>query len=143
MILVDANLLIYAVDRTSTPHDAAREWLERQLNETTVVGLPWTSLLAFMRLVTKPQLFEEPLTVRSAMDIVDGWLERDNVTIPQPGTRHAALIRSLLTDLGTGGNLVTDAHLAALAIEHGLELCSRDADFSRFAGLRWVNPIDG
>lgn len=142
MILVDVNLLLYAVDRTSAIHDAAKNWWERQLNETEVVGLPWAVLLGFVRLTTKAQVFQNPLTVDSALDIVDGWLERDNVTVPHPGHRHTALVRSLLTEFGTGGNLVADAHLAALAIEHRLELCSRDADFSRFPGLRWVNPID-
>src|SRR5690625_3469641 len=104
MILVDVNLLIYATDRTSTVHEAAHEWLERQFNGATVIALPWAVLLAFVRLTTKPQLFENPLTPGVAMDLVDGWLERENVTVPQPGRRHAELVRTLLTDPGTGGN---------------------------------------
>ncbi|MEQ7007151.1 type II toxin-antitoxin system VapC family toxin [Actinopolymorpha sp. B17G11] len=141
MKLVDINVLIYAIDKASPQHERARHWLGAELNGADVLGLPWLVLLGFVRLVTKPQVFAHPLPVETAMDLVDGWLQRENVVIPQPGSRHATILRGLLDDLGTGGNLVSDAHLAALAIEHGFELCSCDADFSRFSGLRWRDPL--
>jgi toxin-antitoxin system PIN domain toxin len=105
------------------------------------VGLAWVVLLAFVRLSTKPAVFERPLGLGDALDIVDGWLAQPCVTVVQPGRRHSALVRELLEPLGTAGNLVTDAHLAALAIENGAELYSCDADFSRFVGLHWVDPL--
>lgn len=141
MKLVDANLLIYAVDETSARHDAARSWLETALSSAETVALPWVSLLAFVRLSTRAVVFENPLTAEEALEVVDGWLAQPNVVVPNPGRRHAALLRELLAAVGTGGNLVTDAHLTALAIEHGAELWSYDADFSRFPGLNWVDPL--
>ncbi|MDQ3782893.1 MAG: type II toxin-antitoxin system VapC family toxin [Actinomycetota bacterium] len=141
MKLVDVNLLVYAVDGTSTRFEAAHRWLEGLLRGQESVALPWAVLLAFVRLTTKSLIMTAPLTVDEALDIVDGWLRRPNVIVVQPTDRHAALLRQLLVPLGTGGNLTTDAHLAALAIEHGAELCSCDADFSRFSGLRWRDPL--
>ena len=141
MKLIDLNLLLYAVDRGSPKHRAARAWLEATLSGTETVALPWAVLIGFVRLSTKPAIFAKPLSAEDALDIVDGWLAQSVVTIVAPGSRHSDVLRELLADLGTAGNLVSDAHLAALAIEHGAELCSCDSDFSRFPGLRWVDPL--
>jgi toxin-antitoxin system PIN domain toxin len=140
--LVDANLLLYATDRQSARHDAARSWLAAQLSGPDSVAFAWSVLLAFLRLSTSGRIFEHPLSVERAFDVVEAWLAQPCVVILHPGERHATLVRQLLRPLGTAGNLVSDAHLAALAIEHGAELDSCDTDFSRFAGLRWVNPLD-
>lgn len=141
MRLLDVNLLLYALDETAPRHPVARAWVEGALSGAQTVGLPWIVLLAFLRLSTRGAVFADPLSPEEALDIVDGWLAQPAVTIVHPGRRHAAILRELLVDAGTAGNLVTDAHLAALAIEHGAELCSSDADFSRFAGLRWLDPL--
>ena len=142
MKLVDANVLIYAVDEKSARHEGACAWLETALSGAETVALPWASLLAFVRLSTRAVVFENPLTADEALDVVDGWLAQPNVVVPNPGRRHATLLRELLDAVGTGGNLVTDAHLAALAIEHGAELFSFDADFSRFPAVNWVDPLN-
>ncbi|HEX9818438.1 MAG TPA: type II toxin-antitoxin system VapC family toxin [Methylomirabilota bacterium] len=142
MKVVDANLLLYATDRSSPRHEVARSWLERQLSGDETVGFAWVVLLAFLRLSTNPQVFERPLSPDRALDVVESWLRQPCVVIVQPGVRHTAMMRQLLGPLGTAGDLVNDAHLAALALEHGAELSSCDADFSRFSGLRWINPLD-
>ena len=141
MKLADVNLLIYAYDQASPHHARALEWLEHRLSGTETFGFAWVGLLAFIRLVTNARVFADPMTTAEALDRVDAWLAQPCVTVLHPGQRHAALLRDLLRSTGTAGNLTTDAHLAALAIEHGAELCSADADFSRFAGLRWTNPL--
>lgn len=141
MILVDANLLIYAHVASLPQHERAREWLDSQLNGYAPVGLPWPSLLAFLRLVTNPRVFEQPEPVASAWEQVRAWLACDVVWIPQPGERHAELLGELLALPGMQANLVPDADLAALALEHGLTLYSTDGDFARFPRLRWVNPL--
>ena len=141
MKVIDLNLLIYAVDTSSPRHERARAWLEAALSGSETVALPWVVLLGFVRLSTRPSVFHDPLTATEALDIVDGWLAQPSVAVIAPGRRHAAVLRELLAQFGTAGNLVTDAHLAALAIEHGAELCSADADFSRFSGVRWVDPL--
>lgn len=141
MRIVDLNLLLYALDEQSPRHDAASAWLGAALNGRGTVGLPWVVLLGFLRLSTKGAVFARPLAPDEALDVVDGWLAQSVVTIVAPGRRHAAVLRELLAEVGAGGNLVTDAHLAALAIEHGAEICSTDADFSRFPGVRWVDPL--
>lgn len=141
MKLIDVNLLLYALDETSPRHDAARPWLEQTLSGRTTIGFSWTVLLAFVRLSTRSAVFTAPMTSDEALDIVDGWLALPSVVVVQPGRRHAAVLRELLSAVGTAGNLVSDAHLAALAVEHGAELCSSDADFSRFPGVRWVDPL--
>ncbi len=141
MRLLDVNLLLYALDASSPQHDRARRWLEQALSGPGTVALPWVVLLAFLRLSTRPAVFTSPLTADEALDVVDEWLALPSVTVVHPGRRHAAILRELLDQLGTAGNLVTDAYLAALAIEHGAELCSSDADFSRFPGVRWVDPL--
>lgn len=141
MILVDANLLIYATDPRSERHENARRWLDGQLSGDTRVGLPWESLLAFIRLVTNPRVFERPQSVGAAWRHVEAWLDCDCVWVPVPGPAHRSILARLLGDLGGGHNLIPDAHLAALAIEHGLTLCSNDGDFARFKELRWSNPL--
>lgn len=141
MILVDANLLVYAHVNTFDRHRAARDWLDGALNSTAAVGLPWPSLLAFLRLVTNPRIFERPEPMRSAWDQVTAWLACETAWTPEPTERHADILGRLLDAPGVYGNLVPDAHLAALALEHGLVLCSTDGDFARFPGLRWIDPL--
>lgn len=141
MRLLDANLLLYTTDERSPRHEAARYWLEQQLSDEDTIALAWAVLLAFLRLSTNPRVFERPLRPDRAFDVVDRWLAQPCVVVLHPGERHAALMRQLLRPLGIAGNLVSDAHLAALAIAHGAELNSCDSDFSRFSGLRWVNPL--
>ena len=142
MKLPDVNLLLYAVDESSVRHDRARAWVEERLSGTETFALAWVVLLAFIRLTTSSRVFQSPLTASQALDLVDSWLVQPCATVVHPTSRHAPVLRQLLEPLGTAGNLTTDAHLAALAIEHGAELCSTDTDFSRFAGLRWSNPLE-
>ncbi|HEV8637478.1 MAG TPA: type II toxin-antitoxin system VapC family toxin [Chloroflexota bacterium] len=141
MILVDANLLLYAHVASLPRHVAARAWLDGRLNGTASVGLPWPSLLAFVRLVSNPRVFERPEPVADAWRQVESWLDCPPVWIPQPTDRHREVLGQLLRRPGARANLVPDAHLAALAIEHGLLLCSTDGDFARFPGLRWEDPL--
>jgi len=140
--LVDLNLLLYAVNRDSDKHAAAKAWLERTLSADERVALPWVVLLGFVRVATHPQVLRHPLRPDQALAIVDSWLAQPQVIPLYPGEDHWGILRGLLAKAGTAGNLTTDAHLAALAIEHGAELCSTDSDFARFPALRWVNPID-
>ena len=141
MILVDANLLVYAHVRSFPQHARARDWLDDQLSRGAPVGLPWASLLAFLRLVTNPRVFQQPEPVAEAWRQVDAWLGAAVVWIPQETDRHGKILGALLVATGAQANLVPDAHLAALAIEHGLLLCSADGDFARFPDLRWLNPL--
>jgi toxin-antitoxin system PIN domain toxin len=141
VILLDANLLLYAHVSSFVQHKAARNWLDSQLNGTARVGLPWPSLLAFLRLVTNARVFERPETMLAAWAQVQEWMSCDVVWVPEPTERHATLLGQMLQAAGVHGNLVPDAHLAALALEHGLILCSTDGDFARFPGLRWTNPL--
>jgi toxin-antitoxin system PIN domain toxin len=141
VILVDANLLVYAHVASFPQHAAAHDWLDAQLNGTNRVGLPWPSLLAFLRLVSNPRVFERAEPIADAWAQVEAWLGCDAAWIPQPGERHAELLGELLAPPAVHANLAPDAHLAALAIEHGLVLCSTDSDFARFRRLRWTNPI--
>ena len=141
MILVDANLLIYAHIAAFSQHNSARAWLDEQLNGATAVGLPWPSVLAFLRIVTNPRVFEEPVAILDAWAQVSAWLECEPAWIPAPGERHRELLGGLLNLPGVQANVVPDAHLAALALEHGLILCSTDSGFARFPGLRWTNPL--
>jgi toxin-antitoxin system PIN domain toxin len=140
-ILVDANLLIYAYNAAAAQHDTARDWVEARLAGPARVGLPWPSLLAFLRVVTHPRLFPRPSETVDAWTQVARWLSSDVAWIPQPTQRHAEILGELLALPGVRANLVHDAHLAALATEHGLILCSADGDFARFPGLRWQNPL--
>lgn len=141
MILVDANLLVYAHVADFPQHEAARRWLDGKLNGAAPVGLPWESLLAFLRLVTNPRVFEQPEPAVIAWDQVQSWLNCTNVWVPLPTENHRMVLGDLLSVTRAHANLVPDAHLAALAIEHGLVLCSADGDFARFTGLRWENPL--
>lgn len=141
MILIDANLLVYAHVSSFVQHERAREWLDGQLNGATSVGLPWESLLAFLRLVTNPRVFERPESTANAWRQVLAWLNCETAWIPQPSERHDELLGELLAIPGVHANLIPDTHLAALAMEHGLILCSADGDFARFPGLRWLNPL--
>ena len=141
MKLLDLNLLLYAVDSDAGAHEPARIWLEEILSGTEAIGFAWTVLLGFARLSTNPRIYERPLTSREALDLIDDWLAQPVAKVVEPTVRHATILRELLEPLGIGGNLVGDAHLAALAIEHGAELCSRDNDFARFSGVRWVDPL--
>jgi uncharacterized protein len=139
--LPDVNLLLYAIDESSPRFARAAPWVEELFGGTETVALAWVVVLAFLRLTTKPQVMADPFSLDEALDVVDGWLGRPNVIVAHPTDRHAHIVRELLAPFGTGGNLTTDAHLAALSIEHGAELCSSDADFSRFSGVRWVDPL--
>jgi uncharacterized protein len=142
-ILVDANLLIYAYNTVATQHVAAKDWVEARLAGPARVGLPWPSLLAFLRVVTHPRLFARPVETVDAWRQIARWLSSDVAWIPVPTERHAELLGQLLALPGIRANLVHDADLAALAVEHGLLLFSTDGDFARFPGLRWENPLAG
>lgn len=143
MKLPDVNLLIYSVDDSSRHHARARPWLEQALSGTEEVGFAWVALLGFIRIATNPVAFGNALSPARAFEFVDSWLGSPVATVVHPRERHARLLCDLLGPVGTAGNLTSDAHLAALAIEHGAELCSSDNDFSRFEGVRWVNPLAG
>ncbi len=143
MILLDANILIYAHVASFSQHERARTWLDAQLNSNAAVGFPWQSLLGFLRLVTNPRVFPRPAPMEGAWRQVTEWLDCQAAWVPQPTERHREILGALLIDAGAHANLVPDAHLAALAIEHGLVLCSTDAHFARFSALRWQNPLAG
>jgi len=141
MILVDANLLVYAHVRSFQQHESARAWLDSEFNGNSRIGLPWHSLLAFLRIVTNPRIFQMPESMSDAWQQVQAWLDCEVAWIPEPTERHRDVLGSLLGASGMQANLVPDAHLASLAIEHGLILCSADGDFARFQNLRWQNPL--
>ncbi len=141
MILIDANLLIYAFVQESTDYEKAHQWLDQQLNELPRVGLPWPSLLAFLRITTNPRVYKKPIPTALAMKQVLSWLELENVWIPTPTAQHAQILSSLLEVCPNQPSMVPDAHLAALSIEHGLKLCSADRGFARFPKLSWINPL--
>ncbi len=143
MIVPDVNVLLYAVDETSRPHDVARTWLEQSLSGIETVAFSWSVVIAFLRLSTRPAVFSEPLIPQQAFDLVEGWLSQPSVVVIDPTERHLGVLRGLLDAVGTAGNLVPDAHLAALAIEHGGTIASSDRDFGRFPGLRWTDPLAG
>ncbi len=141
MKLPDVNLLLYAADETAKLHEPALAWIEESLSGTETVAFAWVAMLGFIRMSSNPRVGVRPWTVEQALEVVDGWLARPIATVVNPTHRHASVLRDLLAPLGAGGNLTTDAHLAALAIEHGATLYSSDNDFSRFAGLRWIDPL--
>lgn len=143
MKLLDLNLLLYAVNRDSAPHRPAKAWLERVLSGDEPVAIAWVVLLGFLRVATSHRVLPRPLAAEQALGVVEGWLALPSVVALSPGDEHWRILRELLGASGTAGNLTTDAHLAALAIEHGCELCSSDGDFARFGRLRWVNPLAG
>jgi toxin-antitoxin system PIN domain toxin len=139
--LPDVNILLYAADEFSPRHRAALAWVNETFSGSETVALAWATVLGFIRISTNPAAFAGALEPNTALDLVDSWLAQPAVTIVHPTDRHAAVLREMLTPVGTAGNLTSDAHLAALAIEHGATLCSCDNDFSRFPGLRWEDPL--
>jgi toxin-antitoxin system PIN domain toxin len=138
--LVDANVLLYAINADAAHHARSRRWLDRALSGADTVAFSWIALLAFVRLATNVGLFPSPLTVDQAMDRVDAWLGADPAVVLAPTSDHARLVRTLLAAVGSGGNLVNDAHVAALSIEHRCGIVSFDTDFGRFPGVRWQPP---
>ncbi len=140
MFLVDANVLIYAVNQSSREHDVAGNWLRQALIGTEAVAMPWTVCLAFLRVSTHPAVFLRPLSASEALNALESWLEAPPVVTVEPTRRHLALLRGLLGGAGTAGNLVSDAHLAALAFEYGATIVSFDRDFGRFEGLSVLRP---
>ena len=142
-MLIDANLLLYAVDSTAPAHARATAWLTERLNGDQRVGIPWESLTAFVRIVTHLRATARPLRPEDAWAFVEDWLKVPNVWIPGPTERHADVFGSLVRKYRLTGNLIPDAHLAALAMEHGLQVCSADTDFARFTEIRWHNPVAG
>ena len=140
-MLIDANILLYAVDQRSRQHDVAVAWLTEQLNGPRRVGIPWQSLTAFLRISTHPRASESPLTPNEAWSHVADWLAADPVWTPAPTERHAEVLGGLIATHEVRGNLIPDVDLVALAIEHGLTICSADSDFARFTEVRWTNPL--
>lgn len=140
-MLVDANLLLYAANADSPHHEAAAAWITARLNGGERIGLPWTSLLAFLRVSTHPRASARPLSSQEAWEQIENWLAAEVVWIPSPTARHAEVLGGLVSRYRVASNAVPDAHLAALAIEHGLVLCSADTDFARFSEIRWENPV--
>jgi toxin-antitoxin system PIN domain toxin len=141
LILVDSNLLLYAKFEDVPQHRRAKIWFEEQLNGSARVGIPWQALLSFLRLATNARVFAQPLTIAAAWTQMMEWLDHPKVWIPEATEEHTSVLRDLLLDANVTGNLIADAHLAALAIEHGLTVCSADSDFARFAGVSWLNPM--
>jgi len=141
LILVDANILLYAEDYLQSRHQQARAWWDSQLSGTGVVCLCWTVLSAFIRIGTNPRVFEHPLSLEQALARVQSWLDQPCTRVVRPTERHWTVFKQVLMDGQAVANLVTDAHLAALAIEHGCELASTDSDFARFPKLKWRNPL--
>jgi len=139
-LIVDANVLLYAVDSKARFHSPARTWLESALNGVERVGFPWASLMAFQRIATHPRATANPLNAEEAWSYITDWLDAEQAWIPLPTTRHRYVLGELLISGDLRGNLVTDVHLAALAIEHGIGICSFDSDFARFEGVHWLRP---
>ncbi len=140
MKVVDANVLLYAVDESAARHIEAHGWLSQALRGQEAIGFAWIVLVAFLRLSTHPTIQTSPLTPDAALDVIEGWLARPNAVVVDPAPLHLATIRTLLSTTGVGGNLTNDAHLAAIAIERGATIVSYDNDFIRFAGVRWEKP---
>jgi uncharacterized protein len=138
--LVDANVLLYATNRADPKHEPSRRWLDASLGGREAVGFAWVVVLAFLRLSTKPGLFPRPLPVPDALAVVRAWTEQPPSVIPEATPRHLDLLGGLVAEVGTGGNLTTDAHLAALAVEHNATIVTYDSDFGRFTGVRWQPP---
>ncbi len=143
MILVDTNILLYAEDSRSEHHQRARTWWDEQLSGSAPVCLCWPVLTAFIRIGTNPRLHRRPLTIKEAVDRVESWLDQPCVRIIHPTEQHWTILQRVLRDGNASANLVSDAHLAALAVEHNCQFFSTDADFARFPGLNWNNPLAG
>ena len=141
MILVDANLLIYPIDSDSPHHSEAKRIVERLFSGTVRVGLPWIVVLAFLRVTTNSRAVQRPIRAEQAIEFVDSWLDCPNAEVVGPGANHWPILRNLLRSTGTAGNLTSDAHVAALALEHGCDIYSGDHDFARFPGIRYVNSL--
>jgi toxin-antitoxin system PIN domain toxin len=141
VILVDANLLLYAYNPRAPEHEKSRIWIEDVLSGADLVRFAWLTLWAFLRIATNSRVFERPLSTREAEAAVSSWLAQPNAGILEPGERHWDLLRSLIRQGQTTGPLVMDAAIAAIALEHGAIVCTTDRDFSRFAGLKWTNPL--
>jgi hypothetical protein len=141
VILVDANILVYAHVEDFAQHVQARRWLDDRLGGTARVGLPWESLVTYLRLVTNPRVFPRPLAATAAMAQIVDWLSRDAAWTPSPTDRHGDFLAEYLALDGIRGDLIPDAHLAAIARGHGLTVISNDSDFARFPGVRWENPF--
>jgi uncharacterized protein len=142
LIIVGANLLIYAYNNGSTRHMKARQWLEHALSGAESVGLPWQSIAAFLRIMSDPRLPGERLTVQQAVEVIESWLDHPGVRVLIPGDNHWILFRQMVIDGQAAGSLVSDAQIAALSIEYGGVLYTTDRDFARFPGLRWKNPLE-
>jgi uncharacterized protein len=138
--IVDANVLLYAVNAESVHHDGSRTWLDSALSGRESIGFAWTVILAFVRISTSPTIFDRPLSAAQAVATAEDWLAQPPAVVVEPTTRHLALLGGLLATSGTAGNLVSDAHLATLALEHNAEIVTYDTDFARFNGLRWSAP---
>jgi toxin-antitoxin system PIN domain toxin len=141
MLILDVNILVYAYNLDAAQHQSARKWWESTLQQRRPVGLPWATSIGFIRIATHRHILARPLQVAEAIAHVRAWLNHPHVQIATPGDRHGEVLFDLLTSVGTAGNLTSDAHLAAIAIEYQAELVSTDADFARFPGLRWFNPL--
>ncbi|HUG72578.1 MAG TPA: TA system VapC family ribonuclease toxin [Steroidobacteraceae bacterium] len=141
MILIDANLLLYAYHQRAEQHRAARGWLEATLSGSELVRFAWVTLWAFLRIATNPRVFERPLSAAEAAAAVSSWLDQPVAAVLDPAERHLEILTALMQDAQASGPLVMDAAIAALAIEHGATLCTTDRDFARFAGLKWRNPL--
>ena len=141
MIVPDVNLLLYATNRDASQHERARRWISDLMRGDEPVGFSWFVLVGFIRIAANARVYRAPMTVAHAQSTVDGWLANRLVTIIEPSPAHWEILRDLLRESGTAGNLTNDAHLAALCIERGATLHSADGDFSRFRGLRWENPL--
>lgn len=141
-MLLDANLLLYARNADDPHHDRARAWLVAALNGPTRIGFPWQTIAAFLRIATNARAFSEPLEPEVAWQQVDEWLAAPRAWVPQPTAAYAAVLGRLIRDDQIRGPLVTDAALAALAIDHGVAVVSADTDFARFSDVRWINPLD-
>ncbi len=142
MKVVDVNVLLYAVNEDAPNHNPAGAWLDTALNGTEAVGFAWVVLLAFLRLATRADLFARPLRVEDSVEVVEAWLSQPPAVILHPTPRHLGVLHGLLAPVGTAANLVNDAHLAALALEHGGGIVSFDRDFTRFPGLPWETPAE-
>lgn len=140
MIVLDANVLLYAYDSSSAAHGRCRDWLEAALNGEAQIGIPWQTLLAFVRIATNPRAFAKPLSIGAAIELVETWTARPHVVVPAPGARYWPILKQQLLEAQVSGPLVTDAALAALALEQGATLATTDRDFRRFDELEILNP---